>query len=133
VDAKGSRLVVVEDDALIAESLREELGDAGFDVVGVAYRLDSALALIAGTEFDAVLMDANLAGVSAGSLATSLRERGIPFVVLSGYAREQIAREFPGATFVQKPYQLSQLIDGLTAILSRLDCGAEKRIGAAQR
>ena len=76
-----------------------------------------ALNLIENVGCDAAIVDANLAGVSATAAAAALHARGLPFVVLSGYTREQLQCEFSAGLFIQKPYRLSELIDGLSAIL----------------
>ena len=115
--AEPARVIIVEDEPLVAENLRDDLVEAGFEVVGVAPRVESALKLIEGTGFDVAIIDANLAGTSAAPAAAALSARGLPFMVLSGYAREQLQREFLGGTFIQKPYRTAQLIDGLNAIL----------------
>ena len=86
-----------------------------------ASRLESgqALNLIENIGCDAAIVDANLAGVSATPAAAALYARGLPFVVLSGYTREQLQGEYSAGLFIQKPYRLSELIDGLSAILQR--------------
>ena len=88
-------------------------------MVGVAARVESPLRLIHGMGFDVAIIDANLAGVSPAPAAAALSARSLPFVVLSGYAREQLQREFsgPGAVHVQKPYRIRKLIDELNSLL----------------
>jgi len=117
VDPKPVRVLIVEDEPLVAENLRADLIDEGFEVVGVAARLESALRLIHGMEFDVAIIDANLAGVSAAPAAAALSARRLPFMVLSGYAREQLQREFLDVVYVQKPYRIRKLIDELNSLL----------------
>ncbi len=114
---KSPRILIVEDEAMIALVLEECLTDAGFTIAGVAGRLDAALASIAGGAIDAVILDANLAGVSAGPAALALTARGIPFVVVSGYSPQQQAREFAGAPCLQKPCRPDALIEVLRGLL----------------
>jgi DNA-binding response OmpR family regulator len=102
---------------LVAENLRADLIDEGFEVIGIAARVESALSLIHGMGFDVAIIDANLAGMSAAPAAAALSARKLPFMVLSGYAREQLQREFSGAVYVQKPYRVRKLIDELNALL----------------
>ncbi len=111
------RVLVVEDEPLVAEDLRTVLVEAGFEITGVATRVAKALSLIETVGCDAAIVDANLAGASAAPVAAALSARGLPFVVLSGYMREQLQSEFSGGCFIQKPYRLSELIAGLNAIL----------------
>ena len=117
VDPKPVRVLIVEDEPLVAENLRADLIDEGFEVIGIAARLESALSLIHGMGFDVAIIDANLAGMSAAPAAAALSARKLPFMVLSGYAREQLQREFSGAVYVQKPYRVRKLIDELNALL----------------
>ena len=107
---------------MIAVSLEDLLIDAGFEVVGIAGKLEKALALIAGTEFDAAIVDANLGGVSAGPAAKALLARGTPFIVLSGYSPEQLSSDFRGAHFMKKPCRSAQIIQSMNTIL-----GAKKQ------
>lgn len=112
-----TRVIIIEDEPLIAESLRTVLTEAGFEIAGVARRVEKAVKMIESVACDVALLDANLGGVSASPAAAALRARDLPFLVLSGYTREQLQREFLGGTFIQKPYRTAQLIDGLNAIL----------------
>ena len=83
------RILIVEDEAILALLLEEFLVDAGFEIAGVAGRLETALALIKQGQFDAAILDANLAGVSSGPAAAALTAGGVPFIVVSGYLPEQ--------------------------------------------
>jgi DNA-binding response OmpR family regulator len=114
-----ARVIIVEDEPLVAENLRDDLVEAGFEVVGVAPRVESALKLIEDTGFDVAILDANLAGTSAAPAAAALSARGLPFMVLSGYAREQLQREFSEAVYIQKPYRVRKLIDALNSLLHK--------------
>ena len=111
------RILIVEDEPMIAYALEEALVEAGFEIAGVAGRLETALALIKIGDCDAAIVDANLAGVSAGPAALALKAHAIPFVVVSGYSREQHPVAFSGALFVQKPCQSEQLIQAVCSVL----------------
>ena len=115
--AEPVRVLIVEDEPLVAENLRADLIDEGFEVVGIAARVESALNLIHGMVFDVAIIDANLAGRSAAPAAAALSARSLPFMVLSGYAREQLQGEFSEAVYVQKPYRIRKLIDTLNSLL----------------
>jgi DNA-binding response OmpR family regulator len=112
------RVLIVEDEPMLAFTVEELLLDAGFEIAGVVGRLAAALALIEGGTCDVAIVDANLAGVSAGPAASALAARGVPFIVLSGYLPEQQQGIFPGAIFIQKPYRADQLIRVWRGILS---------------
>jgi DNA-binding response OmpR family regulator len=111
------RILIIEDEAILALLLEEFLTDAGFEVAGVAGRLETALGLIKRGVFDAAIVDANLAGVSSGPAALALSAVGIPFVVVSGYLPEQQPRAFSGALCLQKPCRPDDLIQALRGLL----------------
>jgi len=112
------RILIVEDEPMLAYALQEFLTEAGFRIAGVASRLDSALALIQATPCDAAILDANLRGVSAGPVAEALEARGTPFIVLSGYARDQQPTAFAAALHLQKPCRPETLIHALRGLLA---------------
>ena len=114
-----ARILIVEDEPLIALNLEELLVDAGFEITAVAGKLEKALALIESGACDAAIVDANLAGVSASPLASALTARGLPFIVLSGYSSEQLQGAFPGALFLQKPCRPARLVEALNTVLKR--------------
>jgi DNA-binding response OmpR family regulator len=111
------RVIIVEDEPMIAENLRTVVVEAGFEIAGVAGKVEKALKLIENVACDAAILDANLAGVSASPAAAALSARELPFIVLSGYTREQLQREFSKGFFIQKPYRIAELVDCLNAIL----------------
>jgi DNA-binding response OmpR family regulator len=113
----NARILIVEDEPMLAFVLEEFLTDAGFEIAGVAGRLEMALAMIESRVFDAAILDANLAGVSAGPVATALTARGLPFIVVSGYLPEQQPSAFSGALRLQKPCGPNDLIQALRSIL----------------
>jgi DNA-binding response OmpR family regulator len=113
------RVLIVEDEPLVAADLQAILVDAGFQISGVATRLSKALSLIETVACDVAIVDANLSGSSAGPAAAALAARGLPFIVLSGYTHGQLQSEFSSGSFVQKPYRTGELVDRLRAILSK--------------
>jgi DNA-binding response OmpR family regulator len=110
---RKARILVIEDEPMIAYVLAEFLTDAGFEIGGVAGRLETALAMIECSVFDAAILDANLAGVSAGPAAVALKARGLPFIVVSGYLPEQQESAFEGAVCLQKPCNPETLLKTL--------------------
>ncbi len=116
-NAASARILIVDDEPIIALGLEEMLVDAGFTIAAVVHKISNALAVIESGGCDAAIIDANLAGVSANPAASALAERGLPFIVLSGYSREQLAGDFPGAHFMQKPFRPAQLIHAVSAMV----------------
>ena len=114
---RNVRVLIVEDEPMIALSLEDVLLDADFEVAGIVGKLERALAVIESGACDAAIVDANLAGVSASPAAVALADRGLPFIVISGYSPGQMQGVFPGALFVQKPCRPELLIQTLNTLL----------------
>ena len=111
------RVLIVEDEPIIALGLSEMLMAAGFSIAGVTGKLIKALALIELDAIDVALIDANLGGVSARPVGAALASRQIPYLVLSGYSEQQQAGKFPdAAAFLQKPCVPAQLVATLKRI-----------------
>src|SRR5690606_40064815 len=81
---KGARVLIVEDAVLLALELETALSEAGAEVVGPAYELEEALALL-DRPIDAAVLDANLNGRSVSPVAEALAARKVPFVFATGY------------------------------------------------
>jgi DNA-binding response OmpR family regulator len=111
------RILIVEDEPVIALTLEEVLIDAGFAIAGVAGKLDKALALVESDACDAAVVDANLVGVSASPVAIALAARGLPYIVMSGYSPDQMRGEYPRAIFLSKPCRPELLLETLNSIL----------------
>ncbi len=120
------RVLIVEDEPLIALGLEDVLIDAGFQIAGVAGKLDKALTLIETGACDVAIVDANLAGVSASPVAIALAARDLPFIVISGYSSEQMQGVFPDALFIQKPCRPELLIETLNTLLLDRSKGAQQ-------
>jgi len=101
---------VVEDDALLALDIAKQLSEAGFEVVGPATSVAKALRLIKQAGCDIAVLDVNLGNETAESIAHDLRERGTPFVILSGYSTEQHPPGLRGAPTLSKPARSGDLV-----------------------
>ena len=117
LEGQGRSILIVEDEPMLAYALEEMVVDAGFQIAGVAGRLETALAIIESGVCDAAILDANLKGVSAAPAASALKALGIPFVTLSGYSRDQQQAAFAAAIHLQKPCRPEMLIQALHDIL----------------
>jgi DNA-binding response OmpR family regulator len=117
VTSARPRVMVVEDELVVAMLLEQELDHAGFDVVGPFARLDEAVRA-AEDPVDAALLDVNLRGEMVFPAARILIARGVPVVFCSGYtALRAIPAEFSGVPQVSKPYEPQRLIATLRAAL----------------
>jgi DNA-binding NarL/FixJ family response regulator len=97
------RILVVEDEPLIAAEIESFLSAAGFEVIGPAGSVSYALALLERGGCDAAVLDVSLGGETSEPIATGLIRSGTPFVVVSGYARTQLPAVFQTAPLIGKP------------------------------
>lgn len=105
----GRRVLVVEDEAMIALLIQDLLADLGTVVVGPAARIEEALALARTAEIDLAALDLNLGGEPVYPVAEALAERAIPFVFMTGYGQLGIAEPWRGRPSIAKPFRPSQL------------------------
>jgi DNA-binding response OmpR family regulator len=104
------RVLVVEDSFMIISTLELAFDSFGWTMVGPATRVPKALDLIETERFDAVLLDVNLDGEMCWDVAASLKARGIPFVLSTGYEVGDLLPDFlRGAKYIKKPYKLNEL------------------------
>ena len=86
--SQGRRVLIVEDQPLIAMEMENMLTGLGHFVTATATRIGKALSLAEGSEFDLAVLDINLAESNTFQVAAILRKRGIPFFFTSGYGRD---------------------------------------------
>jgi CheY-like chemotaxis protein len=121
----GLRLLLVEDETLVAMMVEDMLADLGCVVVDVAGTLSRGLALVAdaGLALDGAILDVNLGGDKVYPVAEALVARGIPFIFATGYGIGGIAEGFSHIPALAKPYESRALEQTLTTALGR-DPGA---------
>jgi len=113
------RILLVEDEPLVAMETESELASLGLEVVGPAMNIEDAKRMIAESAFDAALVDANLGGRSAEEIAATLTRRGIPFAFATGYGREGLPERFRNAALLAKPFDANKLMEIVSDLLSR--------------
>lgn len=117
---KGMRILLVEDEAMIAMLVEDMLLDGGAEVVGPAGGVKAALAAIdQNADIDGALLDVNLGGEQSFEVADALAARNIPFVFVTGYGGEGVRDRYPDAPTLQKPFVTSDLERALTALAGR--------------
>jgi CheY-like chemotaxis protein len=104
------RILVVEDEFLIALNIAGVLEDNGLVVVGPFAGTGEALEALKRQAVDGALLDANLGGQPVGHIADALSARKVPFAFVSGYGREQLPQQYRGAPLVQKPFTDADLL-----------------------
>lgn len=112
----GRRILVVEDEYMIADMISTMVEDLGYEVVGPVATIPEAITAIAGEKLDVVLLDANLDGVSSAPVAAELAARGLPFVVVTGYGSLDLtSADLQSAPRMNKPFTAA----ALAAILAK--------------
>ncbi len=116
-DLHGRRILVVEDSPVVAEACHDMLRDMGCRVVGPATNMAAALQLATEEELDGALVDINIRGGKAFPVLKILNERGIPFLLASGYADWSMPEEWQDRPRLAKPYSPNLLRESLITLL----------------
>jgi CheY-like chemotaxis protein len=103
------RVLLVEDEALVAMMIQECLTEYGHSVVGPIGRAADALAAAKQGEFDAAILDINLSDGMAYPVAEILSERGVPFAFVTGYEADTVDERFSKVPVLQKPIERQML------------------------
>ncbi len=105
----GKRVLVVEDEPVIAMMLEEMLAEAGWIVAGTARDNAGAAALVASNSPDCVLLDTHLADGDSYALAVALRDQQVPLVLSSGDRFIDLPPSCAGLPFIGKPFTWEDL------------------------
>jgi len=109
----GKSILIVEDEFIIGMMLRQVLERAGAVPVGPLSSVADAVKAINSQGVDLVILDAKLAGGSGADLVACLKERAIPYVVVSGYEKSSLPLGLKGAPFVAKPVAMPLLLEAI--------------------
>ncbi|MGA7327831.1 MAG: response regulator [Rhodomicrobium sp.] len=112
------RILVVEDEALIAMETASILLSAKFEILGPASTVAQALELLERSDCDAAVLDVNLGKETAEPVARYLSEKGTPFITMSGYTREQMPTIFRDSLLLSKPLRSDLLIEAVRQCLA---------------
>jgi two-component sensor histidine kinase len=105
----GNRILVVEDEPLVAMNLSTSLVELGFHVIGPYSTLAKAATAAVETEVDAALLDVNLSGKAVYPVADILASKNVPFAFITGYGTEALPSKYANAPVLQKPIDQSVL------------------------
>jgi CheY-like chemotaxis protein len=121
----GLRILLVEDEAMIAMLVEDMLIDSGATVVGPAGGVSEALGVISRERIDGALLDVNLGGEQSFEIADALAAKSIPFVFVTGYGGGAVRERYPEAPTLQKPFVSTDLERAIAKL------GGAARAGAA--
>lgn len=115
---RGLRVLVIEDEAMVAFFIEDMLTEMGHEVGAVASRMQQALDIARTGTFDLAIVDVNLDGQPSYPIAEVLRERRIPFVFATGYGAKGLDAQFAGTPILAKPFVMADLQKLLPAFLN---------------
>jgi CheY-like chemotaxis protein len=113
------RILLVEDEALIALMLEDMVEDMGCAVTGLAPRIALGLAMADSGQFDVAILDVNVAGENVEPVADTLSARGVPFIFATGYGEAGVPLRHRGRPVVSKPFRTDQLEAAIHLALAR--------------
>ena len=113
----GTRVLIVEDEALIAMLVEDYLDELGCEVVGTASRLEEGMRKATDLQIDVAVLDVNLAGTLSYPIAEVLSARNIPFIFASGYGLTALPNGLTGTRVLPKPFEQKSLADALMGAL----------------
>jgi CheY-like chemotaxis protein len=125
----GCRILVVEDEYILAQDLRHSLQEAGASVLGPAQSVTAALAILE-KEWDVhgAVLDVNLAGELVWPVADALAIRGVPLVFATGAEKEDLPVRFQHATRCGKPVRITDVVNAIgDAMFAFLAPGARRQ------
>jgi CheY-like chemotaxis protein len=111
------RILVVEDEAMVAMMLDDILSELGHRVLGPVHRLPKALELSEKEEIDFALLDVHVAGEEVYAVADRLIARGVPFAFTTGYGRRGLREGYQDQPILQKPFSMKDLSGILTTVI----------------
>jgi CheY-like chemotaxis protein len=111
---QGKRILIVEDEFLIAIHAADVMEGLGFTVLGPVATIDQALTIVMEGGFDGAILDVNLSGSLIFPVAEALEERGIPFILTSGYEATGLPERWRERPHLRKPVierELARLVE----------------------
>ena len=107
--AASRNVMILEEEIIIALDLAGLLEDLGFVVVKMANRVDTAIDFVTAGALDLAILDMNVRDTLSFPVAAILRDRGIPFLFVSGYGKRGLIDGFEDAHVLTKPYSAETL------------------------
>ena len=115
------RVLIVEDEYLVALLVEDMLQTLGFEVAEIAPNINAATKAAESGEFDVAILDVNLNGAISNPVADILTRRNIPFIFATGYGKSGPHELFAAVPSLQKPFEDDDLERALSAVMGRVD------------
>ena len=112
-DLRGRRILIAEDEYMLACEMQQEAEDAGAIVVGPVGSLREASRLTEEKAYEAAILDINLGGESIYPVADILMQRNVPFVFLTGYSKASLPTRFADVPHCNKPVSSVEVLEAL--------------------
>lgn len=110
------KVLIVEDESIVAMMIEDLIVDMGHEVVGTAGRLEQAQSLAKDLPLDFAIVDVNLNGQHTYPVAETLKARGVPFVFATGYGASGLKDEWKQSAVLQKPFQPEELCRAINSV-----------------
>jgi DNA-binding response OmpR family regulator len=121
--AERRRILIVEDEMMVAMLLEDMVRELGYEVVGPAITSEKALVLAGSELLDGAILDVNLGhGERSTGVAETLHARGVPFMFASGYGSKGAIDKFQDSPILKKPFSLTEL----SHMLARISAPAQR-------
>ncbi len=117
-DLRGKRVLIIEDEAMVALFLEDTLAEIGCEVAGHASHFEDAMEKARSLSFDVAILDVNLNGRQTLPIAEAMVERGSPFVFATGYASTSLPPALRHVPIVPKPFEQRELESALLKAFS---------------
>ena len=114
---QGCKVLIVEDEFLVASLLQEILETAGCIVAGPIPRVAEAVDAADHETYDAAILDINVAGYRIDPVADALSRRSVPFVFVTGYSTGALPAEYADRPRLCKPFRIADLLGTLASLV----------------
>lgn len=116
------RILLVEDEMLVAMLLEDMLGEAGHTIIGPMSRIDQAVEAARNEAIDLAILDVNVGGEEVYPVAAALAAREIPFAFATGYGAHGLREPWQDRPTLQKPFHRSDLFRMVSELASSYSC-----------
>lgn len=114
-EADPLRILIVEDEMMVALDLEDMIAEFGHEVAATAMRIDAALDHARETPIDFAILDVNVAGKMSFPVAEALIARGVPFIFATGYGVSVLPERLKNQKTLQKPFRRGDLESAIAA------------------